>query len=62
MCHKESSIVVHFKTMPAYQDNDLVIDIRVLHRVFWSYYPCIKYPDIANQLSRFCEEKSENRR
>ncbi|XP_016206489.1 uncharacterized protein LOC107646857 [Arachis ipaensis] len=28
--------------MPAYQGNDLVGDIRVLHRVFWSYYPCIR--------------------
>ncbi|RYR09980.1 hypothetical protein Ahy_B05g078427 [Arachis hypogaea] len=42
MCHKEPSAVVHFETMPAYQDDDLVGDIRVLHRVFWSYYPCIR--------------------
>ncbi|XP_057756066.1 uncharacterized protein LOC130975267 [Arachis stenosperma] len=42
MCHKEPSAVVHFETMPAYQGNDLVSDIRVLHRVFWSYYPCIR--------------------
>ncbi|XP_015933010.1 uncharacterized protein LOC107459315 [Arachis duranensis] len=39
MCHKEPSAVVHFETMPAYQGDDLVPDIRVLHRVFWSYYP-----------------------
>ncbi|RYR55311.1 hypothetical protein Ahy_A06g030551 [Arachis hypogaea] len=39
MCHKEPSAVVHFETMPAYQGDDLVADIRVLHRVFWSYYP-----------------------
>ncbi|XP_057747646.1 uncharacterized protein LOC130966841 [Arachis stenosperma] len=39
MCHKEPSAVVHFETMPAYQGDDLVLDIRVLHRVFWSYYP-----------------------
>ncbi|XP_057746486.1 uncharacterized protein LOC130965742 [Arachis stenosperma] len=28
--------------MDAYQGDDLVPDIRVLHRVFWSYYPCIR--------------------
>ncbi|XP_025634048.1 uncharacterized protein [Arachis hypogaea] len=42
MCHKEPSAVVHFETMPAYQGDDLVTDIWVLHRVFWSYYPCIR--------------------
>ncbi|XP_057755689.1 uncharacterized protein LOC130974863 [Arachis stenosperma] len=42
MCHKEPSAVVHFETMPAYQGDDLVGHIRVLHRVFWSYYPCIR--------------------
>ncbi|XP_025670284.1 uncharacterized protein [Arachis hypogaea] len=42
MCHKEPSAVVHFETVPAYQGDDLVTDIRVLHRVFWSYYPCIR--------------------
>ncbi|XP_025685564.1 uncharacterized protein [Arachis hypogaea] len=42
MCHKEPSAVVHFETMPAYQGVDLVPNIRVLHRVFWSYYPCIR--------------------
>ncbi|RYR24778.1 hypothetical protein Ahy_B02g058317 [Arachis hypogaea] len=42
MCHKEPSAVIHFETMPAYQGDDLVGDIRVLHRVFWSYYPCIR--------------------
>ncbi|XP_015957176.1 uncharacterized protein LOC107481411 [Arachis duranensis] len=42
MCHKEPSAVVHFETMPTYQGDDLVSDIRVLHRVFWSYYPCIR--------------------
>ncbi|XP_020969684.1 uncharacterized protein LOC110268126 [Arachis ipaensis] len=42
MCHKEPSAVVHFETMPVYQGDDLVGDIRVLHRVFWSYYPCIR--------------------
>ncbi|XP_016199431.1 uncharacterized protein LOC107640423 [Arachis ipaensis] len=42
MCHKEPSPVVHFETMPAYKGDDLVPDIRVLHRVFWSYYLCIR--------------------
>ncbi|XP_057747661.1 uncharacterized protein LOC130966855 [Arachis stenosperma] len=42
MCHKEPSAVVHFETIPAYQGDDLVTDIRVLHHVFWSYYPCIR--------------------
>ncbi|XP_025703870.1 uncharacterized protein [Arachis hypogaea] len=39
ICHKEPSTVVHFETMPAYQGDDLVPNIRVLHRVFCSYYP-----------------------
>ncbi|RYR59575.1 hypothetical protein Ahy_A05g025472 [Arachis hypogaea] len=42
MCHKEPSAVVHFQIMPAYQGDDVVPNIRVLHRVFWSYYPCIR--------------------
>ncbi|XP_072077860.1 uncharacterized protein [Arachis hypogaea] len=42
MCHKEPTAVVHFETMPAYQGDDLVPNICVLHRVFWSYYPCIR--------------------
>ncbi|RYQ89729.1 hypothetical protein Ahy_B09g096225 isoform E [Arachis hypogaea] len=42
MCHKEPSAVVHFETVPAYQGDELVRDIQVLHRVFWSYYPCIR--------------------
>ncbi|XP_020964015.1 uncharacterized protein LOC107611680 [Arachis ipaensis] len=42
MCHKEPSAVVHFETMPAYQGDELVGDIRVMHCVFWSYYPCIR--------------------
>ncbi|RYR53511.1 hypothetical protein Ahy_A06g028666 [Arachis hypogaea] len=42
MCHKEPSAVIHFETMPTYQGNDLVTDIRVLHIVFWSYYSCIR--------------------
>ncbi|RYQ95902.1 hypothetical protein Ahy_B08g091282 [Arachis hypogaea] len=37
MCHNELSATIHFKTMPAYQGDDLV-----LHRVFWSYYPYIR--------------------
>ncbi|RYR13967.1 hypothetical protein Ahy_B04g070687 isoform M [Arachis hypogaea] len=36
------SAVVHFETMPAYQGDEVVRDIQVLHRVFWSYYPCIR--------------------
>ncbi|XP_016192012.1 uncharacterized protein LOC107632888 [Arachis ipaensis] len=39
MCYKEPSAVVHFEIMPAYQGDDLVPDICVLHRVFWNYYP-----------------------
>ncbi|RYQ93561.1 hypothetical protein Ahy_B09g099829 [Arachis hypogaea] len=37
MCHKEPSAVVHFETMHAYQEDDLVTDIWILHR-----YPCIR--------------------
>ncbi|RYR13238.1 hypothetical protein Ahy_B04g070342 isoform B [Arachis hypogaea] len=40
--YTEPSAVVHFETMPTYQGDELVGDIRVLHRVFWSYYPCIR--------------------
>ncbi|RYQ89461.1 hypothetical protein Ahy_B09g096091 isoform B [Arachis hypogaea] len=40
--YTEPSAIVHFETMNAYQGDDLVSDIRVLHRVFWSYYPCIR--------------------
>ncbi|XP_016195371.1 uncharacterized protein LOC107636366 [Arachis ipaensis] len=40
--YTDPSTVIHFETMPAYQGDDLVSDIRVLHRVFWSYYPCIR--------------------
>ncbi|XP_025625213.1 uncharacterized protein [Arachis hypogaea] len=42
MCHKETSAVVHFETMHAHRGKDLVPNIRVLHRVFWSFYPCIR--------------------
>ncbi|XP_057718058.1 uncharacterized protein LOC130932681 [Arachis stenosperma] len=42
MCKKEPSAIVHFETMSAYQGDEEVTDIRVLHRVFWSYYPCIR--------------------
>ncbi|XP_016178918.1 uncharacterized protein LOC107621410 [Arachis ipaensis] len=42
MYHKEPSAVVHFETIPVYQGDDLVSNIRVLHRVFWTYYPCIR--------------------
>ncbi|RYR28686.1 hypothetical protein Ahy_B01g052839 [Arachis hypogaea] len=40
--YTEPSAVVYFETMSAYQGDDLVGDIRILHRVFWSYYPCIR--------------------
>ncbi|RYR13980.1 hypothetical protein Ahy_B04g070687 isoform B [Arachis hypogaea] len=40
--YTEPSAVVHFETMPAYQGDEVVRDIQVLHRVFWSYYPCIR--------------------
>ncbi|XP_057755800.1 uncharacterized protein LOC130974983 [Arachis stenosperma] len=42
MCNKEPSAIVHYETMSAYQGDEEVTDIRVLHRVFWSYYPCIR--------------------
>ncbi|XP_025664729.1 uncharacterized protein [Arachis hypogaea] len=42
MYHKEPLAVVHFEIMPAYQGDDLVPNIRILHRVFWSYYTCIR--------------------
>ncbi|XP_015936808.2 uncharacterized protein LOC107462691 [Arachis duranensis] len=42
MCNKEPSAIVHFETMSAYQGDEEVTDIQVLHRVFWSYYPCIR--------------------
>ncbi|RYR68782.1 hypothetical protein Ahy_A03g015252 [Arachis hypogaea] len=32
---------VQIKTLPVYRESEEVQGIRVLHRVFWSFYPCI---------------------
>ncbi|RYR09818.1 hypothetical protein Ahy_B05g078241 [Arachis hypogaea] len=32
---------VQIKTLPVYRESEEVQGVRVLHRVFWSFYPCI---------------------
>ncbi|XP_025640615.1 uncharacterized protein [Arachis hypogaea] len=32
---------VQIKTLPVYRESEEVQGVRVLHHVFWSYYPCI---------------------
>ncbi|XP_052114156.1 uncharacterized protein LOC110279080 [Arachis duranensis] len=32
---------VQIKTLPVYHESEEVQGVRVLHRVFWSFYPCI---------------------
>nr|XP_025637789.1 uncharacterized protein LOC112733133 [Arachis hypogaea] len=32
---------VQIKTLPVYRETEEVQGVRVLHRVFWSFYPCI---------------------
>ncbi|QHO48072.1 uncharacterized protein DS421_1g02510 [Arachis hypogaea] len=52
MCHREPSAVVHFETMPAYQGDELVGDIRVLHRVFWRYSRTVREYELRYQRLR----------
>ncbi|XP_025661860.1 uncharacterized protein [Arachis hypogaea] len=32
---------VQIKTLPVYRESEEVQGVRVLHRIFWSFYPCI---------------------
>ncbi|XP_015932875.1 uncharacterized protein LOC107459173 [Arachis duranensis] len=32
---------VQIKTLPVYRENEEIHGVRVLYRIFWSYYPCI---------------------
>ncbi|XP_016206029.1 uncharacterized protein LOC107646352 [Arachis ipaensis] len=32
---------VQIKTLPVYRESEEIQGVRVLHRVFWSFYPCI---------------------
>ncbi|XP_072062169.1 uncharacterized protein [Arachis hypogaea] len=42
MVQKDPSATVEIETAPAYQGDEVVQDIRILTRVFWSFYPCIR--------------------
>ncbi|XP_057734837.1 uncharacterized protein LOC130950350 [Arachis stenosperma] len=42
MVQKDPSAAVEIKTAPAYLGDEVVQDIRMLTRVFWSFYPSIK--------------------
>ncbi|XP_015952502.1 uncharacterized protein LOC107477049 [Arachis duranensis] len=33
---------VEYETLPCYRGDELAQDVRVLNRVFWSFYPCIR--------------------
>ncbi|RYR16367.1 hypothetical protein Ahy_B04g073370 [Arachis hypogaea] len=42
MVKKEPSVAVEYETLPCYHGDELVQDVRVLNRIFWSFYPCIR--------------------
>ncbi|XP_025611641.1 uncharacterized protein [Arachis hypogaea] len=42
MVQKDPSAVVEIETAPAYLGDEVVQDIRILTRVFWSFYPYIR--------------------
>ncbi|RYR29368.1 uncharacterized protein LOC107606793 [Arachis ipaensis] len=42
MVKKEPSTAVEYGTLPCYRSDELAQDVRVLNRVFWSFYPCIR--------------------
>ncbi|XP_015963422.1 uncharacterized protein LOC107487318 [Arachis duranensis] len=42
MVQKDPSAAVEIETAPAYQGDEVVHDVRILTRVFWSFYPCIR--------------------
>ncbi|RYR72979.1 hypothetical protein Ahy_A02g007226 [Arachis hypogaea] len=41
MCHKESSITIHFKTMPAYQGDDFITDMVDGTHLYEKYKVCL---------------------
>ncbi|RYQ96087.1 hypothetical protein Ahy_B08g091614 isoform A [Arachis hypogaea] len=42
MVAKEPSAAVEYGTLPCYHGDELAQDVRVLNRVFWSFYPYIR--------------------
>ncbi|XP_072089289.1 uncharacterized protein [Arachis hypogaea] len=42
MVAKEPSAAVEYETAYGYRGDELVEDLRILTRVFWAFYPCIK--------------------
>ncbi|RYQ98726.1 hypothetical protein Ahy_B07g086487 isoform C [Arachis hypogaea] len=42
MVKKEPSAAVEYETLPCYRRDELAQDVRILNRVFWSFYPCIR--------------------
>ncbi|XP_025685424.1 uncharacterized protein [Arachis hypogaea] len=42
MVQKDPSAAVEIETAPAYQGDEVVHEVRILTRVFWSFYPCIR--------------------
>ncbi|XP_025678736.1 uncharacterized protein [Arachis hypogaea] len=42
MVQKDPSVAVEIETAPAYQGDEVAQDIRIMTRVFWSFYPCIR--------------------
>ncbi|XP_016185791.1 uncharacterized protein LOC107627473 [Arachis ipaensis] len=42
MAQKDPSAAVEIQIAPAYQGDEVVQDVRILTRVFWSFYPCIR--------------------
>ncbi|XP_057734760.1 uncharacterized protein LOC130950259 [Arachis stenosperma] len=42
MVQKDLSAAVEIETVPAYQGDEVVQDVRILTRIFWSFYPCIR--------------------
>ncbi|RYR39810.1 hypothetical protein Ahy_A09g045409 [Arachis hypogaea] len=41
MCAKMSRSRIQIKILPVYHESDEMNGVRVLHRVLWSFYPCI---------------------
>ncbi|RYR47380.1 hypothetical protein Ahy_A07g033310 [Arachis hypogaea] len=42
MVQKDPLVAVEIETAPAYHRDEVVQDVRILTRVFWSFYPCIR--------------------
>ncbi|MED6167741.1 hypothetical protein PIB30_116633 [Stylosanthes scabra] len=42
MCQKIPGSTVKIETLPAYRGDEVAVGVRVLHIIFWSFYPCIR--------------------